>query len=562
MTVERRWQAAAEARIAARDEEGKPFTGILTGNTEADERDPRDGRPRAESRGTPAIQAMYEANDNTFSLPANPADAEFKSALQDAVNWVLNGQASARGGARQGAGERSEGSRRGVGDAGVGEVTHVGARSVQRQPAAAEVTPERRRSRRRARRREVAAALLFLSPWLVGFLVFTAWPLIYSGYLSLTDYDVINNPHFVGLENYVRAASEDPKVALALGNTFFFTAMPVPLYVIVSLALALLLNRAGRGAGFFRTLFFLPKMTPPVAVGVLFLLLFNGQNGLVNTVLGWFGIDGPAWTTDPTWVKPGLIMMSLWTVGASVIILLAALADVPEELYDSARLDGAGFWRQTARVTVPMISPALFFVIVVNTIAALQTFDEAYTAFFGAGNTTYSNDAALFYVDLPVPAGVRVPAHGLRLRDGVAAVRHHHGRDRRPAARAPDGSSTTKGRRDDRRHATARRTAGHPGSAADAAIRAAGHACAARGPTPGAAAAPVSAGGRADVVSASRSVAARRGLRLPVRLAGERIVQAPRRGLRQPADPEDLHVRQLRHGVARGTARPVAAQHA
>nr|BFF08702.1 sugar ABC transporter permease [Microbacterium flavescens] len=216
-------------------------------------------------------------------------------------------------------------------------------------------------------------------------------------YLSLTDYDVINDPEFVGVENYAELFA-DPKIALALSNTLLFTAVQVPLYVVLSLLLALLLDRAGRTAGFFRTVFFLPKMTPPVAVGILFLLLFNGQNGLFNTVLGWFGIDGPSWTTDPAWVKPGLIIMSLWTVGASVIILLAALQAVPTELYESARLDGAGFWRQAWSVTLPMISPALFFVIVVNTIAGLQTFDEAYTAFFGAGNTTYSNDAALFYV--------------------------------------------------------------------------------------------------------------------------------------------------------------------
>jgi multiple sugar transport system permease protein len=253
------------------------------------------------------------------------------------------------------------------------------------------------RGRRRARRRYVGSALLFLSPWIIGFLVFTAWPLVYSAYLSLTDYDVINDPEFVGFANFAELFA-DPKIALALGNTLLFTAIQVPLYVIVSLLLALLLDRAGRSAGFFRTVFFLPKMTPPVAVGILFLLLFNGQNGLFNTVLGWFGIDGPSWTTDPAWVKPGLIIMSLWTVGASVIILLAALQAVPAELYESARLDGAGFWRQAWSVTLPMISPALFFIVVVNTIAALQTFDEAYTAFFGAGNTTYSNDAALFYV--------------------------------------------------------------------------------------------------------------------------------------------------------------------
>jgi multiple sugar transport system permease protein len=274
----------------------------------------------------------------------------------------------------------------------------VSAQAAVHEPLAARESDEggRRRSRRRAARRNVGSALLFLSPWLIGFFIFTAWPLIYSAYLSFTDYDVINDPNIVGFENYAQLF-DDPKIALSLSNTFFFTAVQVPLYVVVSLMLALLLQRAARSAGFFRTIFFLPKMTPPVAVGILFLLLFNGQNGLINTVLGWFGIDGPSWTTDPAWIKPGLIVMSLWTIGASVIILLAALKNVPEELYESARIDGAGFWRQAISVTLPMISPALFFIIIVNTIAGLQTFDEAYTAFFGAGNTTYSNDAALFY---------------------------------------------------------------------------------------------------------------------------------------------------------------------
>ncbi|WP_182111846.1 carbohydrate ABC transporter permease [Actinotalea sp. JY-7876] len=257
--------------------------------------------------------------------------------------------------------------------------------------------PAERPGQRRTRHRELRGALLFLSPWIVGFLVFTLWPVLYSGYLSLTDYDVLTDPEFVGLENYERMAQDDD-VRLALWNTFYYTVLHVPLLVILSLALALLLNQAGRSAGFFRTAFFLPKMTPPVAVGVLLLLLFNGQGGLVNEVLGWFGIDGPNWTTDPAWVKPGIVLMSLWAIGSSVIILLAALRSVPQELYDSARVDGAGFWQRTLRITLPMISGPIFFIVVVNTIASFQTFTEAYTAFFGSGNTTYSNDAALFYV--------------------------------------------------------------------------------------------------------------------------------------------------------------------
>jgi len=250
--------------------------------------------------------------------------------------------------------------------------------------------------RRAADRRDTRSALWFISPWIVGFLVFTAYPLVYTGYLALTDYDVINDPTFVGTDNFERLL-EDPKVALALKNTFVFAVMSVPAQLVVSLGLALLLNWAGHATGFFRTAFFLPKMTPPVAVGILLLLLFNGQSGLINGALGIFGIDGPAWTTDPAWVKPGLVLMSLWTVGGSVIIFLAALRNVPQDLYDAARVDGAGWWRQTWSVTVPMISGAIVFIVIVDTIAAMQSFTEAYTAFFGSGNTTYSNDAALFF---------------------------------------------------------------------------------------------------------------------------------------------------------------------
>lgn len=253
-----------------------------------------------------------------------------------------------------------------------------------------------RPGQRKRKRRETLAAFGFLSPWLLGFSVFTAWPIFYSAYLAFTDYDVINDPNFVGVDNFTKLA-EDPKIATALANTFFYTLVQVPLYVIFALLLAVLLNTLGRGSGLFRTLLYLPKMTPPVAVGILFLLLFNGR-GVINQFLNLFGITGPSWTTDAMWVKPGLIAMSLWSVGSSVLILYAALRGVPKELYESARLDGAGFWRQLTSVTVPLISPALFFVVIVNTIAGLQTFDEAYTAFFGAGNSTYSNDAALFYV--------------------------------------------------------------------------------------------------------------------------------------------------------------------
>jgi multiple sugar transport system permease protein len=250
-----------------------------------------------------------------------------------------------------------------------------------------------------ARRRETWAAYGFLSPWIVGFLVFLAGPMVASLVLSFTDYDVLTSTDLVGGENY-RMLLADPKVRTSLANTMFYTVLHVPLTMAVALGLAMLLARAGRrSAGFFRTIFYLPTITPKVAVGVLFLLLFNGQVGLINEVLGWVGITGPDWTADGSWIKPGIVLMSAWSLGSTVIIYLAALQNVPRDLYEAAEMDGASPWARFRAVTVPMISGALFFTLIINTISSLQTFDEVYTAFFGSANQqTYGNDAALFYV--------------------------------------------------------------------------------------------------------------------------------------------------------------------
>jgi multiple sugar transport system permease protein len=264
---------------------------------------------------------------------------------------------------------------------------------------AAVAVDRRTRTRRWAagfRDRDTWAAFAFLSPWLFGFLVFTAGPMVASAVLSFTDYSVIKQSHGVGFENY-RLLMHDPKVATALRNTLIYTVMMVPAHIVVALGLALLLTRIGRLAGFFRTVFYLPVMTPAVAVGILYFLLFNGDFGLINGVLGFFGIRGPYWTSDPAWVKPGLVLMHLWSVGASVVILFAALMGVPQNLYEAAAIDGASRWRRFRDVTLPMISPALFFLVIINTINGLQTFDQVYTAFFNQ-NTPYGTDASLFYV--------------------------------------------------------------------------------------------------------------------------------------------------------------------
>jgi multiple sugar transport system permease protein len=245
--------------------------------------------------------------------------------------------------------------------------------------------------------RDTWAAFAFLSPWLFGFFVFTAGPMVASLILSFTDYSVIQTTHNVGFANY-NEMYDDPKLRAAIRTTLVYTAMAVPVHVAASLALAMLLARVGRAAGFFRTVFYLPQMTPAVAVGILYLLLFNGSFGLVNRTLELIHIPGPFWTSDPHWVKPGLVLMiHVWGVGASVVILLAALMGVPQHLYEASEMDGASRWQRFRDVTLPMISPALFFIVIINTIASLQTFDQVYTAFFNQ-STPYGTNATLFYV--------------------------------------------------------------------------------------------------------------------------------------------------------------------
>ena len=246
------------------------------------------------------------------------------------------------------------------------------------------------------RRSETWAAYAFLAPWIFGFLVFTSGPMVASLVLSFTEYDIINPPKYIGAENY-RFLLDDPKIVTSLRNTLVFTLMLVPLTMAVGLGLALLLSRVGRAGGFFRTAFYLPNMTPPVAVGILFLFLFNGTSGLVNRGLEVLGVPGPFWTTDPTWVKPGLALMGAWSVGGTMVIYLAAIKGVPRQLYEAAAVDGASAFRRFRTITLPMISPALYFTGLILTINGLQSFTEAYTAFYGTQEGTGS-DAALFYV--------------------------------------------------------------------------------------------------------------------------------------------------------------------
>ncbi|RXK56360.1 sugar ABC transporter permease [Oleiharenicola lentus] len=248
-------------------------------------------------------------------------------------------------------------------------------------------------------RRQLRAGLGYTALWVVGLGVFTAYPVLASVYYSFCDYSVLTSPVWIGTENYQRLWHDD-LFWRALRNTLYFAVFSVPLGAIVSLSLALLLNQDVRGRPFFRALFYLPSIVPAVASSMLWLWIFNGQYGLLNFVLtpilGVVGLQPPIWLADPNWAKPALVMMSLWGVGNSMIIYLAGLQDVPKELYESAEIDGAGPWRKFWHITLPCISPVIYFNVLMGTIGALQVFTQA---FIMSGGTDDGSPArsTLFY---------------------------------------------------------------------------------------------------------------------------------------------------------------------
>lgn len=238
-----------------------------------------------------------------------------------------------------------------------------------------------RRTRRRLspmRRREAWAGVLFASPVIVGLLALAAYPVAAMIYYSFTDYNILQPPVWTGLNNYHDMVANDPEFWTSLGNTVYYVALSVPLGLLLSLALALLLNQKLRTVGLFRALFYLPSVVPTVAGTLIWLWILNPQYGIINQFLGAVGIQGPSWLSDTTWSKPGLILMSLWGIGPSVIIFLAGLQDVPQILYEAATIDGAGVWRRFRSVTLPMITPTLLFNLVLGIINAFQVFAQAY----------------------------------------------------------------------------------------------------------------------------------------------------------------------------------------
>ncbi|MBX3749260.1 MAG: sugar ABC transporter permease [Opitutaceae bacterium] len=223
--------------------------------------------------------------------------------------------------------------------------------------------------------------------------------MVYSLYLSFTASSLLSPPQWVGLENYRRMFG-DPIFYRSLGNTAYYAVLGVPLGMVLSLGLALLLDAPVRGLGFFRTLFFLPSVTNTVALSILWLWLLNPEFGLINLALARFGLEGPLWLQDETWAKPALVLMSLWTVGGQMIICLAALQGVPPELKEAAAIDGAGPVRRFFAVTLPLISPALLFNLIMGLVGALQVFTQAFVMTGGVqpGSEGGPNQSTLFIV--------------------------------------------------------------------------------------------------------------------------------------------------------------------
>jgi multiple sugar transport system permease protein len=250
--------------------------------------------------------------------------------------------------------------------------------------------------KRRRVRRSTAAFWVFVAPWVFGFLIFTLGPMIYSLVMSLFDWDLLDPPTFVGLQNYAEAA-RDPLVLKAVQVTLTFAIVSVPLQVLLSLAVAMLMNVKVRGINAFRTVWYLPSLVTGVAQVALFLWVFNPNYGLINGVLSWFGIDGPSWFRDPNWALPAVIIMSLWTVGGNMVIYLAGLQDVPAELHEAAQLDGAGQLRRFWNITLPSLSPVIFFSTVTGLIGALQTFTQGYVVQAAMGQGSGSGGSSLLF---------------------------------------------------------------------------------------------------------------------------------------------------------------------
>ena len=227
-------------------------------------------------------------------------------------------------------------------------------------------------------RREAIEGLIGISPWLIGFCAFTLGPFIASIALSLTDWRITTGFKFIGLKNYITILSDDPNFVQSIKVTFNYVALALPLGLLGGLGLSLLLNQKRPGARTFATIFYLPAVLSGVSVALMWMWLLNPDYGVVNTMLSWVGIQGPNWFWDPDWALASVVLMSLWRLGGSAIIYLAGLQNIPPQLYEAAEIDGAGRWSKLINVTLPLLTPTIFFQLVMELIEAFQVFTVVY----------------------------------------------------------------------------------------------------------------------------------------------------------------------------------------
>jgi len=245
----------------------------------------------------------------------------------------------------------------------------------------------------RIQAKRYAVGYLFISPWIVGFLAFTLWPFLQSVYLSFTRYNIVSPAKWVGVANYRMLLTQDELFWKTAWVTIKFAAISVPLAIVIGVALAMLLNIDIKGITVFRTLFYLPSIVPTVASSVLFIWLLNPNIGLFNKLLATVGIHGPAWLKTAPWAFYSLVLMSLWGVGGSMVIYLAGLKDIPTPLYEAATIDGANSFRKMRHITLPMMTPVIFFNLVMGIIGSFQYFTQA----FVISPTGGPQDSTYFY---------------------------------------------------------------------------------------------------------------------------------------------------------------------
>ena len=237
--------------------------------------------------------------------------------------------------------------------------------------------------------------MLFLLPWMIGFLIFTLYPMVASFFYSFTIYHPKQPNEWIGLQNYANLLTDD-SFWKSLSNTLYMVAIGVPLTLLASFFCAVLLNLKVRGQSIYRVIYFLPSIVPTVASTILWLWILNPQTGILNTVLGYIGIQGPNWMSNPGWSKPGLILLGMWGMGGTIVIYLSGLQDVPISLLEAAELDGASWWQRLWHVTIPMVSPITLFNLITGVIAMFQYFAQAYV-FRGTHDLGYPLNSTLFY---------------------------------------------------------------------------------------------------------------------------------------------------------------------